>query len=268
MKPFSHGICCDTIVTIDEIRIPDGIDYKFYEVMRISDKKILYFDQHMDRLETSVKSRFPEFILDREKIQNLIRELMAYIELENVNVRIEGYLDENTMCHMIGYLVHGEYPDEHMYSKGVLVKTLALRRNNPNVKAIDKNYKELVDEFIRTEDVYEALLWHEGRITEGTRSNVFLISKGIVYASLPKDVLSGITKQKVVETLSCMAVPYIEKEILVSELEHYEAAFLTGTSIHILPIAQLDDKIFDVNNKLLRRIMSEFNTTVQSYLTE
>jgi branched-chain amino acid aminotransferase len=266
MRSFPYGICCDTVVSIEKVRIPENIEEKVYEVMRIIDGKILYFEEHMDRMEKSIRFYLPHFELDRNKVLDLVKDLIDCIGIDRVNLRIEGYLRKDSHLDLIGYLVRGEYPTEEMYLEGVVVKGFNYERINPTIKAINQDYKATVNRFIKENGIYEAVLYHDKHVTEGSRSNLFFIKNGCIYSAREEDVLSGITRQKVVETIGSMNIENIQKDILVGDIDQYEAAFLTGTSIHILPIRLFDNKRFDTDHPLLRELMKEFQKTLEKHM--
>ena len=124
-----------------------------------------------------------------------------------------------------------------------------------------------VTHFIQDNDIYEAVLYHDGKVTEGSRSNLFFLKEGCIYSARDEDVLSGITRQKVVETINSMGIQNIQKDIPIEELSQFEAAFLTGTSIHILPIKSYEDVEFDVDHPLLRELMGAFQLTIEKHLS-
>ncbi len=266
MRSFPYGICCDTVVSIEKVHIPENIAEKVYEVMRIIDGKILYFEEHMNRMEKSIRFYLPDFDLDRNKVLDLVKNLIDCNGVDRVNLRIEGYLRSDSHLDIIGYLLRGVYPTEEMYREGVVVKGFNYERNNPTIKAINQDYKETVNHFIKENDIYEAVLYHDKHVTEGSRSNLFFIKAGRVYSAREDDILSGITRKKVVETISVMNIESVQKDILIGDVDQYEAAFLTGTSIHILPIRLFDKKEFDVNHPLLRDLMKGFQKTLEKYM--
>ncbi|MBQ1694910.1 MAG: aminotransferase class IV, partial [Bacteroidales bacterium] len=55
---------------------------------------------------------------------------------------------------------------------------------------------------------------------------------------------------------------YEEKDIDLSEISNFDAAFISGTSPKILPIATMDNVRFDVENEKLRLLMQKFNEVV------
>ena len=50
-----------------------------------------------------------------------------------------------------------------------------------------------------------------------------------------------------------------ERDIKASEIMDLDALFISGTSVAILPISQVDNIKFDVNNETLRKIMKIYN---------
>ena len=50
-----------------------------------------------------------------------------------------------------------------------------------------------------------------------------------------------------------------EIDIKASEIMDLDALFISGTSVAILPISQVDNIKFDVNNETLRKIMKIYN---------
>lgn len=73
-------------------------------------------------------------------------------------------------------------------------------------------------------------------------------------------MLKGITRNKI-KTLT--GFNFVEKNITVNELSDFDACFLTGTSIHILPIFMIDDVSYHSSqNKLILSLMNAFHHTV------
>jgi len=262
-----YAICKDKIVKRNEVKKPNDIQGEIYEVIRIIDGKTLYFTGHMNRMEKSVQSYIEGYKIDREKTRKLINELILATEIKNGNIRIEGYLNNGKNCDMIAYIVKGNYPDESMYKNGVIIKTMQYKREKPNEKIMNTEYKNKVKLFLEENNAYEALLFSDGKVAEGSRSNIFFIKDGKVYSSKKDDILLGITRGKVIEILEDLNINLIEEEILLESLGDFNTAFLTGTSINVLPIKEIDEYKFDVNNDILRKIMKEFETVLKKYLT-
>jgi branched-chain amino acid aminotransferase len=51
-----------------------------------------------------------------------------------------------------------------------------------------------------------------------------------------------------------------------SDLVDFDAAFITGTSPKILPIRQIDEFIFNPDNKIVRQMMESYDELIDIYL--
>jgi branched-chain amino acid aminotransferase len=140
-------------------------------------------------------------------------------------------------------------------------------RPNPNKKIWNGQLRQQVDEILKTSDFYEVIYYNPNRIiAEGSRSNVFFLSDNILLTPKVGSVLPGITRQKIIELANNLSLEVIEKDIEFSEVEKFDAAFLSGTSPDILPIFSLDNFWFDVKNRLMRDLMHEFQIIIDKNL--
>lgn len=84
----------------------------------------------------------------------------------------------------------------------------------------------------------EAVLLHaSGELTEGTTSNFFLVI-GDRLVTPPADgrVLSGVTRQLVMEDAARLGIPVEERAVTRADVAHATGAFLTSTMREVLPI--------------------------------
>jgi branched-subunit amino acid aminotransferase/4-amino-4-deoxychorismate lyase len=63
-----------------------------------------------------------------------------------------------------------------------------------------------------------------------------------------------------------MGLKLVRKNIFMDDLPEFQAMFLTGTSLHVLPIRQVDQLNIPVDQQAMRTIMNEFNRVVYHYL--
>ncbi|MDL2331191.1 aminotransferase class IV, partial [Odoribacter sp. OttesenSCG-928-A06] len=124
-------------------------------------------------------------------------------------------------------------------------------------KYINTELRALTDNLIRKKNVYEiVLINHMGNVTEGSRSNIFFIKKDALYTAPLYQVLAGTSRKRVIDICNQDSFALHEEEIPYASLKDFDSAFITGTSPLILPIRKLDDMEFDVDNSLLRKLMS------------
>ena len=125
---------------------------------------------------------------------------------------------------------------------------------------MDRDLRDATDKAIRSGDLYEVLLVNsDGRITEGSRSNVFFIRNGEVYTAPADKVLLGVTRTMIIRIMEKAGIPLHYYSVKNDELKSFDAAFISGTSPKVLPIASIDGIPFDVNDPLLRYVMEQYN---------
>ena len=87
----------------------------------------------------------------------------------------------------------------------------------------------------------ETLLLRDGILTEGSASNVFVVSQGVMLAP-PKSnlMLPGITYDVVLELAEANDVPFDVRNISETELRGAEEIWITSSSKEVLPVTTLD----------------------------
>jgi len=88
------------------------------------------------------------------------------------------------------------------------------------------------------------LLDSQGKISEATVSNVFLVRRGEVVTPKTTDsVLEGITRRTVMTLLEKeLGRPVVQRSIDRTELLLAEEAFLAGTGVEIIPVTRVDHR--------------------------
>jgi branched-chain amino acid aminotransferase len=124
------------------------------------------------------------------------------------------------------------------------------------------------DELMEKEGYYEVLLVdHKGKVTEGSRSNVFFVAGNLLITPPGKEVLLGITRQKTIQLAAQMNIPYIEKEVFFDDINTYDAVFITGTSPKILPLSHISGREFNAQNKVVQLLLQEYEKLIRQYVS-
>jgi branched-subunit amino acid aminotransferase/4-amino-4-deoxychorismate lyase len=86
------------------------------------------------------------------------------------------------------------------------------------------------------------MLNRRGQVTEGTMTNIFMVTGGTIRTAPPEaGILPGITRGFVLELAADAGLPARETAFGPQELRESEEAFLTGTTRGILPIIAVDE---------------------------
>ncbi len=256
----------DTSVTgVEEFKPNTGIEV--YEVVRVAAGIPLFVEDHLKRFYHSAWLLHLEIPYSPEQIGLLLKELIKVNQVREGNIRFSWCFKPTGRFH--AYFIPHFYPGEEMISKGVSCGLCLAERQDPNAKVVQTNLRGKANRMMEEEGYYEVLLVNrDGRITEGSRSNVFFVQDGIFVTAPAEEVLPGITRQKVIELLAGSGYALKELSLSSAELPHVQAAFLTGTSPKILPIRSIGDLTLPVDHPGVAYLQSEYNKLIDRYLAD
>ncbi|MBE6044679.1 MAG: aminotransferase class IV [Clostridium thermopalmarium] len=238
-----------------------------YEVIRIIKGVPLFLEDHLKRLYKSAETTNLEIWLKREDIEKSIKELSKINSIENGNVKIIFNYNKDNNKNFLCYFIRTKYPSKEMYEKGVKTVLYQAERENPTAKVINTNLREATDRIIQEREVYEVILVNkDGYITEGSRSNIFMIKNSNVYTAPVCKVLPGITRDYIIKACENLGYEVIEESIHYKDIENIEGLFISGTSPKVLPVSQVENKKFDAKNKIITAIMNEYDRILEEYI--
>ena len=87
----------------------------------------------------------------------------------------------------------------------------------------------------------EAILIHNGWVTEGSASNVFVISDGEILTPAPgPDILGGITRDLIIEMAMGNGIPLLETFIDPRLLQQADEIWISSSTWGVRPVTELD----------------------------
>lgn len=232
-----------------------------YEVLRVEKGIPLFLEDHLERFYNSALLAGKTIRFSETQISTFLKNLIDKNKMEEGNVLISCKIN------LKAFFVPHKYPTSEMYREGVSCGVLKAQRENPNAKVFQTTVRQRADQMLAEDGFYEVLLVdHRGRITEGSRSNVFFVRENELVTSPGNKVLLGITRQKTLQMARDLKVPVAEREVDLNELQHFDAAFITGTSPKILPIQKIDGYTFNPHNEIVRQLMKSYDDLIGEYL--
>lgn len=249
----------------ENFKVDESSDNKLiYEVIRVIDGVPLFLEGHLDRFENSFKIEGINFPYKDEKIEEYINTLIDANKIKDGNIKIIYECKYETIK---VYQIPHSYPTKAMYKEGVKTILYVGERRNPNSKVVDNNFRGKVNEEIKANNAYEAILvGFDNKVSEGSKSNIFFVKNNELYTSEIKDVLPGITRKEIIEVANENNINVNETTIFKDDVDSFEAAFICGTSPKILPIKTIDNMEKNVNNELLNRLITIFNDKINQYI--
>jgi branched-chain amino acid aminotransferase len=246
---------------------PDSSADIYYEVVRIIGRKFLFLDDHLERLKFSIRNSGIIFPGNKAILESL-KILLNENPFTEGNIKICLCQKEGKEPELHCFFTPWIYPDENSYQKGVQMVSYSHERPNPGIKKWDDKFRSDVRQYIQDHGVYEALLLNkQGEISEGSRSNVFFIDAFNKLITPPEhSVLPGITRKYVLQICRDQGLEVEERVISMKELNVLSACFISGTSPKVLPVCQIDQHRFRANHPVLRTIMKQFDTILNTFL--
>ena len=239
----------------------------YYETVRVRDGVLLFVEDHLARLVNSVKG-LEDFPVDTSKI---LSEAYSFIDLESVkdgSVRIV-LTKESLLIHQADITI----PRKELFEQGINTSLLNWERKTPNLKIFRGDYKTCVNEKFKKANAHGlpfelVLADNEGRLYEGSMSNLFVIRYGQVYSAPDDKILIGITRKRVIEALKRSGLELQTGMFRPEELEPgKDAVFVSSTPFDILPVKYIDDYCFDsAGNEILKTISKMYLDYTSEYI--
>jgi branched-subunit amino acid aminotransferase/4-amino-4-deoxychorismate lyase len=231
-----------------------------YESIEVVGGKPFHLDDHMARLtesaemvELGLRHTADEMA---EWATRLTRQLGDDCILRVVALGAIGEADKALVAMLPQPLPH--YP-EQCYQRGVSLVTYEGSRHLPACKSLNTLVNFLARRHATRAGAHEAVLCSGGRLSEGSRSNIFAVQKGELLTPPAGQVLPGITRDIVVRIAVEAGWPVRERSLWLAELPEYDEFFITSTSMHVMPVVAIDDVPVDkaqvgrVTAELMRR---------------
>lgn len=243
----------------------------YYETLRVKHGVPLFFEDHLRRLEKSVAG-IEAFEVD---VTGIIAQSYGFIQ--DFDSEFDGSLRiVLTKSHLLIHACEANIPEAKLFDEGINTLSLKWERVAPNIKVFRGDYKSAVAAKFAEENEhghpYELVLKdNEGRLYEGSKSNLFVIKDGVVYSAPDDKILLGITRNRVMRALEeAGAEPKIGMFTLDEIVQDKNAAvFVSSTPFDILPVKYIDGYEFNFEgNELLRSIQQSYQRIADEYIAK
>lgn len=228
----------------------DGV----YEVIKVLDGRPRDLERHLDRLERSLAAleirppatRGALLSLVREVLRrNGLRQALLYIQATRGSAARNHVFPEQARPSLVVTARRPSFPSAREQDAGIGVITQPdLRWGRCDIKSVSLLANVLARQKAREHGCREAwLVAADGRVTEGSASNVYLVDQAgrLVTHPLGERILGGITRAVVLELARDDGIEVVERPFDLKEIEGAREAALTSTSSLVLPVVKVDD---------------------------
>jgi branched-chain amino acid aminotransferase len=240
----------------------------------------------VDRLCDSAKIADLQLPFSNEEIAEGCKETLRANGLKEGYIRplafvSEGVMGVNPVDNPIRVAIitwpWGAYLGDEALERGIRVKTSSFTRHHVNVmmtKAkICGNYVNSVlakREVIKMGYDEALMLDTEGYVSEASGENIFMVKDGILKTTPLTSILSGITRDSVIQIARARGWSVVEERFTRDELYAAHEAFFTGTAAEVTPIREVDDRPIGAGEigPLTKAIQAAFFDVVKGKLDE
>ena len=228
-----------------------------YEVIAVLDNNLIDLDFHLKRLKYSLRELEIKFTINKKNLNNIFLNLIKKNKTKNGIIYLqitrgiqfrEHKYQKNLTPTLIVYTRNKSFnlPGK----KFVGVKTITyqdLRWKRRDIKTVNLLPNIIAANMAKKKNAYEAILIQNGKVTEGTSSNIWIIKRNnLITHPANSDILKGVTRTSLLKIIKKTSLKLIEKQFTHKQLINADEVFLTSSGSFITPILKIDNK--KINN--------------------
>ena len=251
----------------------DGI----YEAASTRNHKVYELEAHIERFFTSAALLLIDVPFTRTFLHEKICELVSMVDDDQLlvywqisrGIAIRGHAFPEapyTPSLMITIT-----PNEvHDVSVPVSVITMNdTRFLHCNIKTLNLIPNVMAAQKAKEAECVEAIFHREGRVTEGSHSNVHILKDGTLYTA-PADnlILNGITRRKLLKACRVLNIPFKEEPYTLRQLMEADEIIITSTGALAARVEKIDNiavggRASEMMESLQTYIMNDFWTATE-----
>lgn len=225
----------------------DGV----YEVIPVYGGRLFRFDQHMQRLDNSLAAIRLHNPLTRTEWRQLLNTLISkngdgeqslYLQLTRGVAPRDHRFPANTPATLFASSTPLTAADPLLVNRGAAAITLEdTRWKHCNIKTISLLPNVLLQQQALDAGAQEAILIRDGVVTEGSASNIFIVTNGVI--KTPPNgpfLLPGTTCDLLLELASAHQIPCQEGNFDRSVLLGADEVWLASATRELLPLTTID----------------------------
>ncbi len=224
-----------------------------YEVIAILDNNLIDLDFHLKRLKYSLRELEIKFTIDKKNLNNIFLNLIKknktrngiiYLQItRGIQFREHKYQKKLTPT-LIVYTRNKSFNLPGKKFAGVNTITYQdLRWKRRDIKTVNLLPNIMAANMAKKKNAYEAILIQNGKVTEGTSSNIWIIKRNnLITHPANSDILKGVTRTSLLKIIKKTKLKLVEKQFTHKQLVNADEVFLTSSGSFITPILKIDNK--------------------------
>ena len=261
----------------------DGV----WEGIRLHQSKLMFINEHLDRLFQSAAGISLNIPLTKRQIINEINKVLLKNSMaDHVHIRliisrgdkITPYQNPNANVGPINFVIIPEYKktDPKVYNNGITIGQVPIIRPAANILSTHYNTLSKLNCILASIEAnklgYDEGIMNDpnGNISTCNSTNLFFIKENKVLTSKGNYCLNGITRGKAIKICRLNNIPCFEKDFTFDDIIDCDEAFVTGTFAGIIPVSKIENRnLKSINsNSLVNQIRFLYNKHIQENINQ
>ena len=224
-----------------------------YEVIAIINYKLIDFDYHIKRLKYSLKEIDIKYKINNQFFKKIFFKIIKKNKTSNGIIYLQitrgvQYRDHKYQNKLIPTLIiYSMSKKFNLPGKNFIgVNTITyedLRWSRRDIKTVNLLPNIIAANKAKKNKAYEAILIKNGKVTEGTSSNIWIIKKNnLITHPANTNILKGVTRSSLLKIIKKIKLNFIEKSFTKKQLLDADEVFLTSSGSFVTPILSINKK--------------------------
>ena len=259
----------------------DGV----WEGIRLHKQKLVFIEEHIDRLFASAKGISLNISLSRQDILDELHKVLIKNNMnDDVHIRlimsrgdkITPYQNPNANVGPINFVIIPEYKktNPETYTKGITIGRVDNVRPNESILSPHYNTLSKLNCILASIEAnkhgYDEGIMNDinGNISTCNSTNLFFVQDNKVITSNGEYCLNGITRGKTIQLCHENNIQCNEMNFTFEDIRKCDEAFVTGTFAGIIPVSKLEGKELKSTNpsSMVNKIRKLYNKKIEEYI--
>jgi len=263
---MEYIISNNKFISSDEFKldIADGLLYGYgvFETILLKDKKIIYLEEHYDRLIEAIERLKINVDLSFSKLNLYLDLYIKKNSLENSVLRVTILKNADSFDMFVTHR-ENKYKSSH-YRDGFKMEISEFKRNPHSITSGIKsvNYLENIYALREAKEVGgDEVLFLDCKnyISEGATSNIFFIKDGVIHTPTKEcGLLKGIIRGKLINIIEQNKHLILKKGFFtLKDLLGADEVFLTNSVMGIMPVSKIHHTTYNLKKYHITDLLVE-----------
>lgn len=262
----------DATVSVEDrgFQFADGV----YEAVRLYDGKPFELPLHLDRLERSLAGIRLAMPLSKDSLALEILKLVKHAQVRDGYIYLQITRGRSTRNHLFPadatsttFFYVRALPQLSEIGCGSPYTLMSIpdeRWNKCWIKCVGLIENVLAKNAAADAGADEAIFIHEGNVTEGSSSNVFMVKNGtLITHPVGAKVLPGVTRDVLLRCAKTLKIPLEERALSLEDAKRAQEVFITSSTRELVWVSKWDGtKIASECGTVTKRLHVEYRKCI------